>query len=177
MNAKKIVLWIIAILVLAAIVIQFVPVKRTNPPETSPLVADSAVLNVLHRSCYDCHSNETKWPWYAYVAPVSWMVTKDVNRARHKINFSEWGDLSEARRSHAPDNMVDEIEEGGMPLPKYLRMHPDAKVSDEDFALLKRWAEQMDRASGMSGSEAGASGGGDADGDEGNHRDTDNDGD
>jgi cytochrome c553 len=181
MKARKIVLWIVVVLVLAAVAIQFVPVQRTNPPATSPLVADAAVLEVLQQSCYDCHSNETKWPWYAYVAPVSWMVTRDVNGARHHINFSEWGDMTAAKRSHAPDNMLDEINEGGMPLPNYLKMHPDAKLSAEDIATLKQWAAQMDAANGMAeggGAESDAQGG-DADGDEGggSSADHDNDGD
>src|SRR5262245_51840129 len=111
------------------VLIQLWPVKRTNPPVTGELAAPPEVAAILHRSCYDCHSNETRWPWYAYVAPVSWLVTHDVEKGRSNLNFSEWSSMSPKRRSRAPEKMIDNIEKGDMPLPIYLRMHDDAKLS------------------------------------------------
>jgi hypothetical protein len=126
------------------VAIQFVPVSRTNPPVTSPLAAPEPVQSILRRSCYDCHSNETRWPWYAYVAPVSWLVAGDVKDGRAKMNFSTWGEYSAAKRASKAGEMVDEVEGGSMPLPKYLRMHGDAKLSPEDVNALRKWADSFE---------------------------------
>ena len=81
----------IGIIVLVVIIaIQFWPVERTNPPVLSDIEAPQEVKAVLHAACYDCHSNETRWPWYSYVAPASWLVTSDVTEAREHLNLSEW---------------------------------------------------------------------------------------
>src|SRR5438034_7932401 len=128
------------------VAIQIVPVERTNPPTspgTKPLEAPAEVIAVLRRSCHDCHSNETRWPWYAYVAPVSWLVAGDVKDGRAKLNFSMWGDYSAAKRASKAGTMIDEIEEGAMPLPKYLAIHSDAKLSAADIALLRKWADSI----------------------------------
>ena len=131
---------ILAVVIVAAIGIQFVPVERTNPAAPAPLLADAAVLEVLRASCYDCHSNESVWPWYAHVAPVSWYVAHDVEEARGKLNFSEWASLSAEKQAHGVEEIMEEIEDGGMPLPAYLRMHPAAKLDAAKIALLKQWA-------------------------------------
>ena len=79
--------------------IQFVPVVRENPPITAPLAAQAELAQVLERSCYDCHSNQTRWPWYASVAPVSWLVARDVDRGRHELNFSAWDGYSTVKKA------------------------------------------------------------------------------
>ena len=79
---KKVVLTMIAVLLVD---IQFIPVDKTNPPVTADLQADQEVKEIFKRSCYDCHSNETKWPWYSSVAPVSWLVSSDVFHAAEEI--------------------------------------------------------------------------------------------
>ncbi len=73
--------------------IQFVAVDRSNPPVTGEVEASSQVMEVLRSSCYDCHSNETRWPWYSRVAPVSWRIAQHVEKGREHINFSEWQGL------------------------------------------------------------------------------------
>lgn len=121
--------------------IQFVPVERTNPPVTGEPKWDTAATRALAvRACFDCHSNETRWPWYSYVAPVSWLVARDVRKARGKLNFSEWprGDLDEA---------VEEIEEGNMPLKEYLLLHPEARLSDSERKALIDGLSTMERNS------------------------------
>jgi len=142
-SGKKIVLIILAVLLVIAIGIQLVPVERTNPPAPAPLQVQGAVAEVLRTSCYDCHSNETVWPWYAYVAPVSWLVAGDVVEARKKMNFSEWENMSSGKKSHMAREMMDEIEEGGMPLPKYLRMHPGARLEQEEIELIEEWTDTV----------------------------------
>lgn len=122
-----------------ALAIQLVPVDRSNPPVQRTIDAPEDVERVLRRSCYDCHSNETDWPWYSRVAPASWLVADDVHEAREDMNFSEWPD--------DPDDATDLIEEigeqvesGAMPLDSYLWLHPEARMSDEERQLLIDWS-------------------------------------
>jgi hypothetical protein len=124
--------------------IQLVPVDRSNPPQQGVVPAPPAVLAVLQRSCYDCHSNQTRWPWYAYVAPISWSIANDVHQGRKELNFQEWSQASARRRARVARKVWDEVEEGKMPLPKYLRMHPEARLSAEDRTLLRGWSESSD---------------------------------
>ncbi len=136
--------WLVRIaLVLAGIflAIQLVPAGRTNPPVTKSIEAPAEVLAILRRSCFDCHSNETQWPWYAYVAPVSWLVVHDTDEGRSHLNFSHWGDLPQKKRDSAAGNMLDEIDDGEMPLDIYLRMHSDAKLSPAEVEVLRTWSE------------------------------------
>ena len=82
---KKILIAVVVIFV----VIQFIPVDRTNPPVTEEIKAPENVLKILQTSCYDCHSNKTDWPWYSYVAPVSFFIVGDVSEGRHHLNFTD----------------------------------------------------------------------------------------
>lgn len=127
-------------LVLFLIVGQFIPVSRTNPPVESDVQAPADVKQILRRACYDCHSNETVWPWYSRVAPASWLVARDVNEGREHLNFSTWGRLSAADRSEAFEHIEHEVAEGAMPLPIYLPAHPEARLTDQDKAALETWA-------------------------------------
>ncbi len=76
------------------VVAQFVPIETSNPPVTADIGTPADVKGILERSCYDCHSNVTTWPWYSRVAPFSWLVAYDVAEAREHLNFSEWDQLS-----------------------------------------------------------------------------------
>ncbi len=130
-----------ALMVVAAllVVIQFIPVKRENLPGTTALTAPADVRALLERSCFDCHSNETVWPWYSAVAPMSWLVAHDVNEAREKLNFSSWDDLPSGERGHAFFGIREKIESGEMPLKQYLLLHPEARLDEGDVDLLLRW--------------------------------------
>ena len=141
---KRVLIIAAIVLTVAFIVIQFVPVERTNPPVTSPLVVAEPVKSILVRACYDCHSNETKWPWYAHVAPVSWLVAGDVNEGRKHLNLSTWGEMPSTKKLSKADNMAEEAEAGRMPMPKYVRMHGDAKLSAEDVKALRAWADGLE---------------------------------
>lgn len=131
---------LVAVAVVAAA--QLVPVPRTNPPVETDVPASAEVREVLKRACYDCHSNETVWPWYARVAPASWLVAWDVNEGREHLNFSTWNRLNEADRQHAFEEIQDEVESGAMPLPIYLPLHPEARLSDQDKAILAAWVRE-----------------------------------
>ena len=127
----------LAVLLLA---LQLVPVDRENPAVTGEINAPPAVLAMLRRSCYDCHSNEVRWPWYSRVAPVSFLVAHDVEEAREHLNFSEWDKRSPEERAHAAEEIWEEVEDEEMPLWFYLPLHPSAKLSSEDLSTLRAWA-------------------------------------
>ncbi|MGB1250201.1 MAG: heme-binding domain-containing protein [Candidatus Promineifilaceae bacterium] len=113
------------------ILIQLIPVDRSNPPVLREVAWDSAeTRDIAVRACYDCHSNETVWPAYSYVAPISLIVAHHVEDGRRVLNFSDWD-----RANHA-DDMIELIESGDMPLDSYLPLHPEAKLTDAEKATL-----------------------------------------
>jgi hypothetical protein len=121
----------IAIVVLL-ILIQFIPVSHTNPPVTREIQWDSPQTQELaQRACFDCHSNETVWPWYAYVAPVSWRIANHVNEGRRRLNFSEWD-----RPNENEERIVEDMTSGRMPLWDYLLLHPEAKLTQAEQQAL-----------------------------------------
>jgi hypothetical protein len=120
--------------------IQLIPLPRTNPPVTADFDGPADVERILRRSCYDCHSNETAWSWTAYLAPGSWLVVRDVHKARDEFNLSEWDGLTAEDRNELPAEMVEEVEEGEMPLAPYLWVHPEARVTAQELAVLRAWA-------------------------------------
>jgi hypothetical protein len=119
---------------------QLVPVERSNPPVEAEVPAPAPVREILARACYDCHSHETRWPWYARVAPVSWLVAHDVNHAREHMDLSAWNRYDAKERREKLDELWEEVEEGAMPLWYYLPLHPQARLSDADKETLRGWA-------------------------------------
>jgi len=134
--------------------IQLVPYGRdhSNPPVVQQPEWDSpATHDLAERACFDCHSHETKWPWYSHVAPISWLTTRDVEEGRHHLNFSRW----DVQRPHAVDEMGEEIEEGEMPLWIYLPLHPEARLSDAESKRLVKGLRETAEASPPGGGERG----------------------
>ena len=132
--------WSIVGLCFGFIVIQFVPVNRTNPPVEGDLRAPPEALSVLRRACYDCHSNETVWPWYSRVAPLSWVIAHDVNEGRAALNFSTWNQLSAEKQAEAMSESWKEVAEGKMPTWYYVALHPEARLSANDQSVLRAWS-------------------------------------
>lgn len=97
------------------------------------------VIKILERSCVDCHSHETRVPWYGQVAPVSWLMAKDVNGARKAMNLSEWGSAEPAVHYALAAAACEGVKSGRMPLPQYLYMHPEARLSQDDVQALCGW--------------------------------------
>lgn len=123
----KIFFIVAGILLAVALLIQLVPFghEHTNPAIISNPPWDSPQTEALaKRACYDCHSNETVWPWYSNIAPVSWLVQRDVNEGRMIVNFSDWNNY----KGMASD-MVREIKDGAMPPVYYKWLHPEANLS------------------------------------------------
>jgi hypothetical protein len=103
---------------------------------------DAAVLAILDRSCRDCHSDTTKYPWYSYVAPVSVLINDDVKRGREHLNLSEWQAYSIIRRQRALSEIANQVKDRGMPLSMYLLLHPSAKLSDADIETVFNWTQR-----------------------------------
>jgi hypothetical protein len=133
----------ILIIILLFIAIQFIRPQKSNPPvkEGDALQAPEKVMHVLRRSCYDCHSNETNWPWYADIAPLSWSIASHVKEGRKALNFSEWKKISKEIKQKRLKRAIKTTQNGMMPLPSYLWLHKDAKLSSQEKTLLKRWFE------------------------------------
>jgi hypothetical protein len=123
------------------VAVQFVPVSGigVNPDERYAIKAPPEVHAVLKKACMDCHSNETRWPWYAKLAPGSWLMVRDVKKGRAHMNMSEWTDDDKDAMQLDMENSWDEVSEGNMPPWFYLPMHPDAILSEQEKALLKGW--------------------------------------
>ena len=122
---------------------QFIRVDRSNPLVDGEIVAPAGAQAILERSCYDCHSNRTVWPWYSQVAPVSWLVGRDVHEGREHLNFSTWNRLAPDKQQKAVHEIWEQVSEGEMPLSIYLPLHPRARLSDADKAVLKSWADSV----------------------------------
>lgn len=125
-GSRKMLKYILLGLVAVFIVIQFIPVDRTNPPIVKePDWNSSKTRAYAVRACFDCHSNETKWPAYSYVAPVSWLVADDVKEGREHFNMSDW-------KPGKGDEAAEEVRKGDMPLWQYTMMHSEAKFTDAE---------------------------------------------
>ncbi len=137
---KKLAVLTLASLGIAFVAIQLVPVELTNPPVETEVPASPEVRSILRRACYDCHSNETRWPWYSRIAPVSWLLAHDVDEGREELNFSTWNRLSTKKQLEALHESWETVEEGEMPPWFYLPPHPDALLSAGDLSALREWS-------------------------------------
>lgn len=144
---KRIAKWLFIILVVSFLAIQFVRPARTNPAvdESQTIFARAQMTPpaaaIFNRSCADCHSNKTVWPWYTNVAPVSWFIVNHVNEGRQHLNLSEWGKLDRDRQSKKLQQICDEVSDGGMPLSTYTPLHPGSKPTAADVKALCDWTD------------------------------------
>jgi hypothetical protein len=121
------------------VAIQFIRPQLDNPPVTAELQAPPEVKHILQNSCYSCHSNQTRLPWFDRVVPTYWLATHDVKEAREHLNFSEIGKLPAAQQKGILYEAVNQVQLGAMPLPRYLFAHPHARLSADDLAVLKNY--------------------------------------
>jgi cytochrome c551/c552 len=135
------------------LIVVVVGIQAIRPARTNPAIDESQTINaktqmtpdvaaIFDRSCRDCHTNKTVWPWYTNVAPVSWWLSNHVNDGRRAMNMSEWGRLPADRQERKLRQICDEIQDGNMPLSSYTPMHPAAKLSDQDKKTLCDWTDQ-----------------------------------
>ncbi|CAN5703084.1 heme-binding domain-containing protein [soil metagenome] len=138
----------VVVLFVAFVAIQFYRPDFTNPPvvESENLFAadymPENVKAILVRSCSDCHSNETVYPWYSYIVPSSWFLADHIEYGRSEMNFSKWNTYETKRKDHKLEELCEMVESREMPLPSYLWIHRDAKLSDEEIKTLCEWTKQ-----------------------------------
>jgi hypothetical protein len=142
-HMRRIAKWAIAVLIIVLVAIQLVPVDRSNPPVETEVPATVEVRSVLRRACYDCHSNETVWPWYSRIAPISWLIARDVYKGREELNLSTWNRYTTKQQLKKLKESWDEVAEGEMPPWMYLPPHPDARLSADDRAVLRAWSQSV----------------------------------
>ena len=130
------------------VVIQFFQKERTNPPFDpattlwSRVTVTPQAAAIIDRACRDCHTSESRWPWYSYVAPANFFVVGHVDHARGELNLSEFGTYEPKKAAHKLDEMCGEIRERKMPLPSYLWLHRDARLTDAEIEALCAWTKE-----------------------------------
>jgi hypothetical protein len=143
---KRLLKWTAIVLVCGFVLLQFSPTARTNPTVDESRAIEAhlnvtpEVKAIFARSCDDCHSNRTRWPWYSYVAPVSWMVTDHVRQGRRRMNFSDWARLNDREATYLLGDICKTTKQGFMPLDSYTLMHRDARLTPQDAGTLCTWA-------------------------------------
>ena len=147
MNVKKILKISIVVGGIIFIIMQFIQPNRENPPVEvsatmqSELNIPANIGSLLERGCKDCHSNSTTWPFYAYVAPASWLVSYDVMQGRKNFNMSEWGKYKFNKKVQKLSGIYEAVSDRSMPLPKYIPLHPTANFTDFERDTLAHWAK------------------------------------
>lgn len=142
---KKIILGVVALFLL----IQLFQIDTDNPPIDSSLDfitvtnPPEQIRTILKTACYDCHSNETKYPWYSRIAPVSWWIRDHIDEARDELNFSEWGTYDLKRSNHKLEEMGEKVEEDEMPLTSYTLAHSESRLTEDQREALINWAKSQ----------------------------------
>lgn len=144
MKWRKLLLWGIPALLLF---IQLFRIDKKNPPVVqnedfrTVMQPPAEVMRLIETSCYDCHSHETQYPWYADIAPSSWLLANHIEEGREHVNFSTFGRLNADDRAHALHECAETLEEGEMPVSNYLWLHSEARLSEEQRSRLAEWFE------------------------------------
>ena len=142
MKAVKIILISLAVLFVA---IQFIPsgIPENKPEDEKSIVNSSlvteSILEQLRKSCFDCHSNQVRFPWYSKLAPSSWFLADHISEGKSNLNFSEWDGYSNREKIGLLEEIKDEVESGKMPLKSYLLIHRDARLDSEEISALLAW--------------------------------------
>jgi len=138
---------ILIILLLVFVVIQFIRPHRNNgnaagPNDITTVVAvPDTVMNILKKSCYDCHSNHTNYPWYMNINPAGWFMARHVNDGKEELNFSEYATYNKKKRDRKLTITAEQVSKHEMPLSSYLLIHTDAKLEDGQIKIIKDWVE------------------------------------
>lgn len=142
------------ILKVAAIVlfVSFLAIQFVRPDQTNPVVNAAETLEattetpenvkgILERSCNDCHTNATVYPWYSKISPFNWFLANHINEGRRELNFSVWSSYENSRKRRKLDAVCEQVSDGEMPLPSYLWIHRSAHLSPEDIKILCDWSD------------------------------------
>ena len=140
---------IVVVLLVAFVGIQFIPTNRNHSEEVPPsdfmLVKNvpTEVKSILMISCYDCHSNNTHYPWYQKVQPVSWYLEGHIEDGKEELNFSDFGSYSDRMQKAKMRSILSQVKDGKMPLSSYTLLHHEAKLTAEEKQILEKWIEEM----------------------------------
>lgn len=147
MKVIKITLVIIALSLMA---IQFIP---NEMPENKPVNNNDDIIGsglvpleitgILKTSCYDCHSNQTRFPWYSKMAPSSWLLARDIKTGRKNLNFSQWNSYSKRKKISRLESIREEVTSGEMPLPKYTIIHRKARLNEKQISAISKWTDDL----------------------------------
>ena len=138
------------ILILVFAVMQLFTIEKVEfkEPDTNDLFAienvEEGIEVLIRKNCYDCHSNQVKYPWYSNLAPVSWWIQDHIEHGREHLNFSEWGTYSAKKKAHKAEEAYEEVEEGEMPLPSYAFIHRHANLNDDEKHELEEWFKGLE---------------------------------
>ena len=132
-----------SLIAVAILLLQFTSPEIPNPPVTGRFAGPDSVTTIFQHACYDCHSNESNIRWYDKIAPVSWKVAADVAEAREHLNFSQWDSLSHGEQLSKLWYIVNMVDQGHMPLPSYVAVHPSARVTEEEINTLKHYVTAL----------------------------------
>ncbi|MBX3292755.1 MAG: heme-binding domain-containing protein [Acidobacteria bacterium] len=158
---KRAIKYAVIVLAAAFAVLQLFQIDKTNPPVNAAEALEAAVSVppdislILGRSCNDCHSHKTVYPWYTYIQPVGWWIQGHFLEGREELNFSTFARMNAKQRADKLEEMCDEVREGKMPLPSYTYGHRDAVLSETEKDALCNWAN-AERAKLGSGEETGS---------------------
>lgn len=139
------------ILLIVFIIIQLIKVEQVfeEPDKAQDFLAitkaNKEVEQLIVNSCYDCHSNQTKYPWYSNIAPVSWYVNNHIEEAKHHLNFSKWNSYSLKKANHKLEECYEELERHKMPTSDYVFMHSNAELTEEQITILANWFKNQMR--------------------------------
>jgi hypothetical protein len=141
----------IVIIIILLVVIQFIRPSRNQTTElsandiTKHYTVPDTVAAILKRACNDCHSNNTRYPWYTNIQPVGWWLQHHVNEGKGELNFSEFGTYTAKRQSHKMERVAKQVQKGEMPLDSYLWIHKDAILSEGEKKVLIDWANGLSK--------------------------------
>ncbi len=162
---KKTLLRVVLALLGIFLVAQFFRPPLTNPQSDPALSIRNykgippEVLTKMEQACFDCHSNESRWPWYSHITPVNYLIASDVNNGRRHVNFSEWNSYSTGRLKSSLDNIYDQVYNNEMPLTKYRWMHKEANLTPAEVKMICDWAsgeeDRLDQVTDMEHESAG----------------------
>ena len=143
----RIVKIILICLAIVFVLIQFVRIDRSNPPIAPEKTMESAInvpayiQQIMARSCNDCHSNKTVYPWYTQIAPVSWWLKNHINEGRRELNASEFASYALKKQEHKLEEICEQVRSGAMPLPSYLIVHREAVLAPTEIDAICAWTD------------------------------------
>ncbi|EQA37057.1 heme-binding domain protein [Leptospira inadai serovar Lyme str. 10] len=121
--------------------LQFIPVEFPSGKNAKEIQTEESVKKIFRRSCYDCHSDLVKWPWYSRIFPVSLYLIHHVEEGKDELNFSDWENLKSSEKADLAEKILEEIEDGEMPLWDYKILHPESKLDQEDLETVRDWLQ------------------------------------